>query len=555
MIVKSFKKFAIMMLVMCTIVANIFLVQVNAEEIKDDRIHFLAVGYSDATIVESNGHYGLIDASNPIYNEYTGEKKTIASAAAVIRYLNRLGVDHLDFVIGTHAHWDHIGGIPDIAEAGFIDEKTTYINKQYYMIDAEEDKGWHNYDFYNMAIDAVKQYGATVLDTSSRGYSAMRKLGATYIPGAYEEANSIQFQFEDYTIRLYNLTNVSVEDENTNCIVTLIIKGNVKTVLMSDMNVKMETEQKIIRAITNEYGKVDIYRIGHHADKYSTCFETIYLTQPKYGILSATNQNNAGTNYHWFKQFGTTLYQTGDANIAIVADITNKQPVIYTYDDGDNLTTNINEMNPTILTGWRWYAKDSNKYDWVYVNSNRALAYGWKKVDGQWYYMNQYGIRQSDWKQIDGKWYHFNSSGVMDANKWLKSKGEWYYVDGSGQMVIGWKKIKGEWYYFNSDGVMQKNWKDIAQKWYYLYSSGNMAANKWIKSSGKWYYLQSSGEMVTGWKQISREWYYFNNSGVMQTGWKKISGKWYYFESNGIMARNKDIGKYHVNGKGEMDNK
>ena len=63
-------------------------------------------------------------------NETIGEKDHWStdpdkSVQAVINYLNYLKVDKLDFIISTHAHNDHIGGMPAIAYY-FVNENTKY---------------------------------------------------------------------------------------------------------------------------------------------------------------------------------------------------------------------------------------------------------------------------------------------------------------------------------------------------------------------------------------------------------------------------------------------
>ena len=67
-------------------------------------VHFIDVGQGDSILAESNGHYMLIDA---------GEND---QAGTVISYLKAQGVTKLDYVIGTHPHSDHIGGLDKVID-------------------------------------------------------------------------------------------------------------------------------------------------------------------------------------------------------------------------------------------------------------------------------------------------------------------------------------------------------------------------------------------------------------------------------------------------------
>ena len=118
-----------------------------------DRIHYLKLNdsgsatgsdSSDAIIIESNGHYGLIDTSNRwTVSGYSGgsnynAKSASASGAQVLKYLSSIGVDHLDFVLVTHAHSDHLGGVPNIVQtvAGMsltdVEDSTYKVEEEYY---------------------------------------------------------------------------------------------------------------------------------------------------------------------------------------------------------------------------------------------------------------------------------------------------------------------------------------------------------------------------------------------------------------------------------------
>ena len=67
-------------------------------------VRFLDVGQADCILAESGGHYMLIDAGNN------------ADADWVVAQLEALGVERLDYVVGTHPHEDHIGGLDAVIE-------------------------------------------------------------------------------------------------------------------------------------------------------------------------------------------------------------------------------------------------------------------------------------------------------------------------------------------------------------------------------------------------------------------------------------------------------
>ena len=68
-------------------------------------IHFIDVGQADSALVTCDGHSMLIDGGN------------VDDSNVLYSVMQRETDGHLDYVIGTHAHEDHIGGLSGAFEA------------------------------------------------------------------------------------------------------------------------------------------------------------------------------------------------------------------------------------------------------------------------------------------------------------------------------------------------------------------------------------------------------------------------------------------------------
>ncbi len=80
------------------------------------QVSFIDVGQGDSELITlPDGKTILIDA---------GEAKT---ADALIRSIQSLGVGRLDYIIGTHPHADHIGGMAKVIDA--FDVGAVYLPK------------------------------------------------------------------------------------------------------------------------------------------------------------------------------------------------------------------------------------------------------------------------------------------------------------------------------------------------------------------------------------------------------------------------------------------
>ena len=398
-------------------------------------IHFIRCGSSDSILLEAYGHYGLIDSSNP-YKDIEKEvehvqidisKKEIdqslddpdKSVKAVINYLNYLKVDKLDFIIGTHAHSDHIGGIPAIAYY-FVDNNTKYYYKGYReTIEDTIRKNWANYKYYLAAINSMKTKSAQMIDITNK---------------------RITFDFGEFHIELLN-TDVDPNEkkekltENKNSIVTLIQFRNTKILLTADMTV--EIEQKIKDFI----GKIDILKLSHHGYSESS-YEFLKVVQPKYVIiLNDIIPHYSYSIINYLKDnYNTKIYLTGNISKSSQS-IENSAIKLIFKKDGTEYefinTGNEVELDKS-LSGWlRWCDK------WTYIGSGKTVKelkfLNWSK--GQdWFYFNKDGIMLTGWQELErtgGKknFYFDPKYGYMIRSCSINIEGKNYTFDKDGCLI------------------------------------------------------------------------------------------------------------------------
>ena len=398
-------------------------------------IHFIRCGSSDSILLEAYGHYGLIDSSNP-YKDIEKEvehvqidisKKEIdqslddpdKSVKAVINYLNYLKVDKLDFIIGTHSHSDHIGGIPAIAYY-FVDNNTKYYYKGYReTIEDTIRKNWANYKYYLAAINSMKTKSAQMIDTTNK---------------------KIAFDLGEFHIELLN-TDLDPNEkilkltENKNSIATLIQFRNTKILLTADMTV--EIEQKIKDFI----GKIDILKLSHHGYSESS-YEFLKVVQPKYVIiLNDIIPHYSYSIINYLKDnYNTKIYLTGNISKSSQS-IENSAIKLIFKKDGTEYefinTGNEVELNKS-LSGWlRWCDK------WTYIESGKTVKelkfLNWSK--GQdWLYFNKDGIMLTGWQELErtgGKknFYFDPKYGYMIRSCSINIEGKNYTFDKDGCLI------------------------------------------------------------------------------------------------------------------------
>ena len=79
------------------LVALVFAGAAAAEENGKLQVHFLRIGRNDGILISMNGETAFIDGGSRYHGNVAAD------------YMEKLGVTHLNYYIGTHAHSDHVG--------------------------------------------------------------------------------------------------------------------------------------------------------------------------------------------------------------------------------------------------------------------------------------------------------------------------------------------------------------------------------------------------------------------------------------------------------------
>ena len=601
------KKLILLIFVLFAIaVSQLQIVQANIiSTASGNRIHFIntkgATG-SDAIILESNGHYALIDMGEDYefpdgsYPRYPARFGISTNNGYVLedrlfRHMKYLGVKKLDFILGTHVHSDHIGAADEVLKRYPVGK--LYLKKYTDERITSKWRLWDNLFNYDNALKTAREKGVTVVQDI--------------------KAEDSRFKLGDMDIQLYNYKNEygpdgklkKVYDDNSNSLVAVVTVAGKRIYLGGDLDNAEGAEDKLGPVI----GKVDMMKWNHHYDaKISNTLPFLDSLAPSTVVHTSSSDANLASTRDYLK----------NKNIQVVhASSQTKDATVFNISNTG--FTNVSDSFPNIPTVTeKWYKEDGY---WKYRLSDNQMAIGWKKINGVYYFFNGQGQMQADrWlhlkdskEKIDGNWYYLKKDGSMQESGWFKHDGAWYYItwsgartynelaeiggqkylfdkdgkmltglqvfngkkmffasngslqaqgrasswqkigvswyyyDGEGVPSVGLKKINGKTYYFDNYGIMKTGWVFLDGHWNYFTSDGDMKTG-WVKDKDIWYYLDKDGVMLTGLQEINGSRYYLNASGAMQTGWKWLDNHYYYFVSSGAMKtgwlKDKDVWYY-----------
>ena len=285
----------------------------------DDRIHFLNTANSDCILLESNGRFALIDSGEGDENPrrklpYTGYSQR------VIDYLKKdaAGPDgkvNLEFILGTHYHYDHVGSFHKIITDDDIIIQTAYF-KEY---DPEMGKELE-------AVDWGLQYtyDTIIEDINNKGIELVQDIPQ-------------KLTFGDFELELFNTVNyddLKGRGDNSESIGIKAVKGSKSAFLAADITKGSGLEDKLKDSI----GHCDLLKIGHHGYYGSSSMSFLDCLTPEFAIVTNL-QGKVYPNVKWNLTMHAKIpfYGTYDYN-GIIASFTDSDEIILTdniHDKGE----------------------------------------------------------------------------------------------------------------------------------------------------------------------------------------------------------------------------
>ena len=267
-------------------------------------VHFIDVGQADSALVICDGHYMLIDGGNA------------EDSDLVHSYLERHGAKHLDYMVASHAHEDHIGGL----------------------------SGALNYASVDVAYCPVTEYSSKVFQNMVKYLDEQGKSITVPAPGDKFDLGSAHVEILG-PVKEY-------DDTNNTSIVLRIDYGSTSFLFTGDM--ETPAERDLIDSGADL--KATVLKTGHHGSDTSTGYQFLREVMPKYAVISVGEGNSYGHPsdevLSRLRDAGTEVYRT-DMQGHIIAESDGTAVTFRTEKEADTAT------NPTGNSALQTYIGNS----------------------------------------------------------------------------------------------------------------------------------------------------------------------------------------------------
>ncbi len=231
------------------------------------RVHFIDVGEGDSAFIEfPDGKTMLVDAGED------GED--------VVSYLEKCQAEKIDFLVGTHPHSDHIGGLATVVRN--MDIGSVYMPKV-----------THNTATFEDLLLSIKEKGL-MINPASKG--------------------DIIYETDSLLVEVLSPENKDYDNLNNYSVVLKIVYGDTAFLLTGD------AEAEILDGI---YARdIDVLKVPHHGALSSLSEVFLDRTSPGVGVISVGEGNQYGhphdATIDAYQKRSISLFRT-DKNGSVIA--------------------------------------------------------------------------------------------------------------------------------------------------------------------------------------------------------------------------------------------
>ena len=237
------------------------------------RVNYIDVGQGDSIFIQlPNKKTMLIDAGEAY------------EADNVINYLNNLGIKKIDYVVGTHPHTDHIGGLEEVINT--FDIGSIYMPK---------------------ASSNSKTFEDLLTTISNKGFKVKTaKSGVVFLDEDNLKLEFIAPNSDNYS----NLNNYSAVLKLTYLDNTFLFMGDAETLSEDEITSDVDA---------------DVIKVGHHGSDSSSSVEFVKKVSPEYAIIMVGEGNSYNHPYQSiidrYESVGAKVLRTDlDGNIVCDSD-------------------------------------------------------------------------------------------------------------------------------------------------------------------------------------------------------------------------------------------
>ena len=268
------KKLLSLLLILALLLAGCALPADTAAPVSGEglTVSFIDVGQADCALLECGGEFMLIDGGNR------------DDGQLVVSYLEQQGVETLSAVVCTHAHEDHVGGLPSVLAV--YPTQAVYAPTRTYASKVFDDFVYYT-DQQGLEI-TIPAPG----DTWTLGQASVTVLGPVK---SYAETNDTS-------------------------IVLRVSYGETDFLFTGDMETTAEND------MLDYWGgriswKADVLKVGHHGSNTSTGYRFLNEVAPDYAVISVGKDNSYGHPHEEplsrLNQAGVTIFRTDELGTVI----------------------------------------------------------------------------------------------------------------------------------------------------------------------------------------------------------------------------------------------